>query len=420
MKHYMRFLALLLAAVLLLTCAACGGGPVEDDPPTESGTIVQRDQIPPLTPVFLSPEIGLEALKPMIYGSIGWGIDAQGDYIFAYHHHYRYVLRYDVKANQIDKIIDLGEAPEYWYYGVTFSPDGQRCITQAHEFDGPGHTGKVLIDLANETVVPTEQEHFPHSTDGKPYKVERDVLPDGMMGWFFGVEGAEKTTEIKALRPYASMIVEVIAIDENRVGALLPVSGEASGYLGYYKFAVIDLARDKIVQECPMNVLEPGEEYPTYPNQPEEPELMLIDYHLMSVTVMRARFPTDGRSNYDGFDIVKVVDAPADVAGFEECLKQSAWKAVDASGWLKGNPDPGSPQSHGILYMLGENGQGLVAHLFSGLDQESLQGGAVALAMCDVMPTPPEKYRESIAPTDAFDRYWVSWDVYKILYGLVA
>ena len=132
-------------------------------------------------------------------------------------------------------------------------------MAQAQEFDGRGQTGRLLIDLKNETVTETEREHYPHSTQSAPYEVEMRYMEDGHR-WFVNDK------EITAMRPYAGMIAEVIAMDETRVGALLPVDG-AGGYLGYYKFAVIDLAQDEIIQECPMNVLAKGEEYPTYPDE---------------------------------------------------------------------------------------------------------------------------------------------------------
>ena len=202
---------------------------------------------PPLRPAFLPLDEGLAALKPLIYGSQGWGIDTQGDYIFA--QFWKYVLRYDVRTNQIDRIIDLGEAPEYWYYNTTFSPDGQGCMAQAHEFDGPGQTGRVFIDLKIEAYMHTEQEHFPYDADR-----------------FYQIEDVEK---IKALVPHEYGTAMVIAMDKNRAGAILPSNEAGWDALGYYRFAVIDLAQDKIVQECPMNVLGPGEVLSLYPTEAE-------------------------------------------------------------------------------------------------------------------------------------------------------
>jgi len=255
-----KLFALLMALALLLGLAACGdnGDNSTAQPDT---TPPQAIALAPLTPKFLSLDTGREALKPLIFGSDGWRIDAQGSYIIAYFS--RYILRYDVKTNTIDKIINLGEAPQYWYYAATFSPNGQSCVAEARELDGTGHTGKALIDFKNETSKPTGQEHFPHSTQSRPCNVERRLMEHG-----YGL--LINDVEIKALQPYAVLNAEVIVMDESRIGALLPVSENASGYLGYYKFAVIDLAQDKIVQECPMNVLAQGEEYPTFPAEPEQ------------------------------------------------------------------------------------------------------------------------------------------------------
>ncbi|MCL1952236.1 MAG: hypothetical protein FWF60_05345, partial [Oscillospiraceae bacterium] len=115
---------------------------------------------------------------------------------------------------------------------------------QAREFDGPGQTGRVLINLENETFAPTDQEHFVSDWD-RLYQIE-------------------DLAEIKALQPEYGTAV-AIAMGENRLGAILPSDDAGWDALGYYKFAVIDLARDEIVQECPMNVLAPGETISLYP-----------------------------------------------------------------------------------------------------------------------------------------------------------
>ena len=177
-----RFFALALAGLLLLACGACGDSPADPSANNEpTTTLSQEAEALPLSPAFLPLDTGVEALKPLIYGSDGWRLGTQGDYIFA--HFWRHIVRYNVKINKIDKIIDLGDAPQYWWYASTYSPDGRFCVAQAQEFDGPGHTGKVHIDLKNETVKPTEQEHFSHSFDSNPYQVEARLMEHGY-GWF--------------------------------------------------------------------------------------------------------------------------------------------------------------------------------------------------------------------------------------------
>jgi len=233
---------------LLLVLSACGK-PGETPAPT---TALEEYQTP--APVFLSYEAGLAAIEPLVFGSIGWQLDAQGEYVFAKFG--RYIVRYDAAANQIDKFIDLGEAPEGSYHASTFSPDGRLCVAQAWNFpDHDAYTDKVLIDLADETFRPTEQEFYPHGYD-KGCRVELFVAP-GVMRYDFHFSD-ESVKEITALQPYADSLAEAIVIDEARIGAVLPdfPTHENGGLLGYYKFAVIDVEQDIIVQTCPMNILQ--------------------------------------------------------------------------------------------------------------------------------------------------------------------
>lgn len=220
---------------------------------------IAAEEYPPLSPVFLSHEQGLAAIEPLVFGSIGWQIDAQGEYVFAKFG--QYIVRYDASANQIDKFVDLGEAPEGFYHASIFSPDGRFCVAQAWNFpDHDAHTDKVLIDLAGETSRPTQREFYSHGYD-KEVRVEL-FADSGVCRYdFIFADGSAK--EITALQPYAMSLAEAIAIDEARIGAVLPniPTSENGGMLGYYNFAVIDVARDEIVQTCPMNVLQSGQDY---------------------------------------------------------------------------------------------------------------------------------------------------------------
>jgi hypothetical protein len=68
--------------------------------------------------------------------------------------------------------------------------------------------------------------------------------------------------------------------------------------------------------------------------------------------------------------------------------------------------------------MRGEDGRGCVAYLYDDLESKHPQGGAVSLAICAALPANPAEFFQAIAEPDEFSRYWVSWDVYKTLYGL--
>ena len=235
--------ACIFIAGLLLCLSACGKP--EDVPE-------KVPEYPPLAPVFLSHEAGLAAIEPLIFGSIGWQIDAQANYVFAKYG--QYIVRYDAAANQIDRFIDLGEAPEGFYHASAFSPDGRFCVAQAWNHpDYTAHTDKVLVDLENEISGPTEREFYSHGYM-KDCRVELFVAPGVSRYDFHFSDGRVK--EITALEPYAMSLGEAIAIDKARIGAVLPdlPTEDNGGYLGYYKFAVIDVEQDEIVRTCPMNL----------------------------------------------------------------------------------------------------------------------------------------------------------------------
>jgi len=222
-----KLLAISLVLVLTLSLAACNKK-IGEKPAAASPASSKAGILPPITAAFLSAEEGREALKPLVFGSISWVIYGRGNYLFA-HYYSNYIVRYNIAANQIDKIVYLDKGPEYFYYSPTFSPDGNFCVAQAREFDGPGETGRIFIDFEQETAIPTQQEQYLHSDNRS--------------------EGVTILGDAYHLYPG-----EFILLDENRMGAILRSADETkSGMLGYYRFVIIDIKKDKILQECRMN-----------------------------------------------------------------------------------------------------------------------------------------------------------------------
>jgi len=97
MKHYMRFLALLLAGALLLACAACGGGPVEDDPPTGTTTTAAE----PPGPFAAARRIS--TYDDLSYDSDGKPIIEEGEVLVRFH----YTDNFDAEAWQALTVIDV-------------------------------------------------------------------------------------------------------------------------------------------------------------------------------------------------------------------------------------------------------------------------------------------------------------------------
>ena len=67
-------------------------------------------------------------------------------------------------------------------------------------------------------------------------------------------ENNKEVREIKSLKPIGFSGTYTF-VDETRIGALLPAS-ESNREIGYHKFVIIDVMKDEIIQECPINVLK--------------------------------------------------------------------------------------------------------------------------------------------------------------------
>jgi len=223
---------LLVFATVICILASCAG---KTEP--ETNALVNT--------AFLEKEDAVSAWNTLDFNLVGWTLDTQDDFLFAVFK--RYVVRYNAKTNEIDAVVDLGDAPRLWYYVATFSSDGNLCVAQAKDLGDAGETGKVLIDFTKKTAEPTEQEHYPHGADDKNYGLS---FGSNEQRYDFHYSN-DSVKEIKALKPYPYSSGRFIAMDEKRIGALLPLSKTeaASDVSGYYRFIVIDIEKDKIVQE---------------------------------------------------------------------------------------------------------------------------------------------------------------------------
>jgi len=219
-----KLLSMLLCACMFAGFAACGSA--------------HR-----LNPVFLPLEEGLAALQPLMFYSHGWRLQAQGNFLFADFD--RYVVRYNIDTNEVDVVIDRGEAPPGFIHAFSISEDGRQAIAFAWEFPGIAgtETRYMLIDFERQSVARERWLLFGERLEAQ-YRVERD------QGWQF-VSADNSRREITALQPYALGLSEIVVIDETRVGGLVQ-PGPGLG-LGFHKFIVVDVMRDEIVQEFPLN-----------------------------------------------------------------------------------------------------------------------------------------------------------------------
>ncbi|KPU43277.1 hypothetical protein OXPF_27180 [Oxobacter pfennigii] len=100
-------------------------------------------------PKFMDIEEGKTALKPLVYGSIGWSLLHRQNFLFAVFG--RYVLRYNINENKVDKVDYLGESYNNWPFGASASSNGRYSISYSFDFYGEPARNYFLIDFETET-----------------------------------------------------------------------------------------------------------------------------------------------------------------------------------------------------------------------------------------------------------------------------
>lgn len=191
-------------------------------------------------------------IENFVFGSSGWNLISRGDFLFAAYSNY--VLRYDIKKNQIDKFIYLGDSSDY-PLGVSVSSDGRYLISYNFDFDNEKSSfNYFLTDITDETTELISAEYNDSETESIQENLD---LPD------------EIKAELKDLRfdvPEKSgedvdwakiTVIEKptegwTVIDDNILGIIMPTVSENQLKLGYYKIVVIDYNKDKIINECPL------------------------------------------------------------------------------------------------------------------------------------------------------------------------
>lgn len=230
---------------------------------------------------FKETEVVKEKLKSAIYGSHGWSIwSSNPAYIYA--EFGTYMLRYNVSDNVIDRAVILKNEETAKEFIWHLAPDGRNAIIanirEGNMYYNPPRDIQ-LLDFENSKVT-----FLAHS--GEELKIES--LPDNLRSEFdveklkwkrnngnldllnytlaseydtsvgsalFAKDTNLEKHEIATLRN--SLInneIPCVGIDGETIGSLIPMNADVSK-LGYYKFVLIDITSDKIIQECPINSL---------------------------------------------------------------------------------------------------------------------------------------------------------------------
>ena len=205
-------------------------------------------------PTFLDMSASKEIILALSVNDHTLPLRASSSFLFAQCE--QYILRYDIKSNKIDRIVDLGQTYEGWSFKTSYSSNGRYAISNT--FD-PQNTNPILsgknyflIDLEMYT-----SQLLATSYNEKIASDATTLIPQESRMDYYNLSFEETGIKSSLLRDSAFIKeidrnfehISYDIIDSNRVGLLIPTIPGSEKVLGDYRFIILDLQSDSIVQE---------------------------------------------------------------------------------------------------------------------------------------------------------------------------
>ncbi len=264
MNMRMKCLLSLVCSFLLLGLSACVSSPSTETSTSQSSDLERIDLS--YYPKFIEYNEGKAALIPITHATSNWELQSRQNYLFASYG--RYIFRYNIISNSIDKTIDLGEPFKGWPFGITISADGRYLITYNFEFANtePNHHyflidtesetveflcnvyDDTMVDGITNTVIPSKVKNeltnlcFKSPSPEHKCTITEELGKEEIRYVFHDQNGDSK--EIATFNNITLGMGNYCIIDENRVGAIVPKSSELSGYVSFYKIIIVNIKND--------------------------------------------------------------------------------------------------------------------------------------------------------------------------------
>lgn len=203
---------------------------------------------------FIDVEMAKEQLKPAIWGSHGWQIwhPNKSDYIYASFG--RHLLRYNISNNDIDRAITLQfESQNFIDQKLQLSSDGKHGLVADTYFIDFENKDVSLLSEAD-TMAKRDNIAFDgdnHNLDVLAYSIEHKAVENQFIASKDQETPGHEMTSLRGADLNGER--SFVGIDAKIVGSLIPNGGDGLE-LGYYKFVLIDVEKDEIIQECPINI----------------------------------------------------------------------------------------------------------------------------------------------------------------------
>ena len=254
-------------------------GIYNSEPPIETEAALP---LPENTPAFSDVNTAMQNLEPYVFLDWGWEVyhPHNSPYVYAYipRSFGLYLIRYNIPENSIDRAVHLEEIPpNYMDWHFSFSPDGEFALSyNSDPFSKFPETNFFLLDFENSEAIflaqsreglnneglNPEQFPYPESFSNSDtigweteigtldFEIEQGFLED--IRKYIAIDDQGEKHELTTLKNNG-FESKFVVVDSQTIVALLPVYDNRPGDLGHYKFALINVADDTIIQECAIN-----------------------------------------------------------------------------------------------------------------------------------------------------------------------
>lgn len=207
-------------------------------------------------PSFLTIETGFSLIEDFNLSKTR--LQLYGRELFVFIAFDRYVMRYNVELNEIDRIVNLGSLDSFQLHDITCSSNGRYMISCVLNLDSndPKYTAKnyYLIDFELQTSTLLADSFSEMNSKIAEEKIPKDVRKE-YYALSFSVEElkSNKTAESKYVRSiyekFDNSNISISLIDLDTLAVVCPADTKYNEFLKDYILLVIDLNTDSLINE---------------------------------------------------------------------------------------------------------------------------------------------------------------------------
>ena len=253
-----KLIACLIALLLSICFVGCEKGDLPYGPKTTATShydnMINSESI--AYPCFLSVENDFRLIADCNLSNTGLQLDARESFVIIAFG--RYVIRYSVELNKIDKIIDLGHVDKYHSHNITSSSDGRYIISSVLNLD----SDDIANTAKNYCLIDFELQNISHLADCFSEinsKAAEEKIPDEVRKEYYNLSFIidELKNDKIADSKYVKLIYDrfnnsniwTSSIDLDTLVVVCPADTQHHEFFKDYIILIVDLKNDCLIKE---------------------------------------------------------------------------------------------------------------------------------------------------------------------------